>query len=90
MKINSEIRTKVIEKIKTSFFFKFCNVCVSEESWEVNDRIYCIDELNGEMAIPIVSVYCKNCGNIINFNAFYVGALGEDAMVSRDLDARSL
>lgn len=64
-----------------------CPSCESEPNWLMSDRIYGLPELHPHMtttsspyspfqsAMPIVALYCKNCGYMRTYNAIWLGII---------------
>ncbi|MFA5015018.1 MAG: hypothetical protein WC549_05705 [Actinomycetota bacterium] len=79
MKLNEEQKITVSDKL--SFLKKSpCFICKSN-NWIISDKIFEIREflggalqVSGDTSIlPLISVTCSKCGNVIFFNALTLG-----------------
>ena len=86
MELNKEQLDKCLEKIENLWENKICEIC-NEKNWNLGDNIFVLKEYNGvvnkikikkkKMIQPILTVLCRNCGNMKIINAIVFGIVND-------------
>ncbi len=97
MKLTEEGQNKVLSKIGKHFLGRSCPVC-RQNAWEVDSVIYEVREFaggnlffpagEGERLIPVIVVHCRNCGNLLFFNAVRLGIVEQQSTREGVLDGK--
>jgi hypothetical protein len=92
MALNESQRKKLEDWFRQHPLPTTCSICGEARSWVVNDTVFEMREFNdGNLIIggqtkvmPVISVNCSNCGNLILLSAIKIGVIkiGQDGKLN--------